>query len=289
MGVKPAFAPTPDARRQAIIEAFTSTNPRLSKMGQMDFQMDVQKEAKQDAIKARMDELQFRLSEGRITKQEADARAADLRREMQEAGFAQQRSMAQLAAGLRQPRDEGAPVAVTGPDGKPIYVSKKDAIGKTPAAMDAKAQAIAQSQADGSTDVDVALGTLRDAYNRLESGGGITSTGKGAMENAGASLASSGIGQGVGKIFGTKNQSARNDVAMARPALLAALMKATGMSSKQMDSNAELKLWLSTATDPTLDVESNRKALDNIEKKYLKSGAAKPASSGGSSGEWKDL
>jgi hypothetical protein len=46
-------------------------------------------------------------------------------------------------------------------------------------------------------------------------------------------------------------------------------MKATGMSAKQMDSNAELKLWLATATDPTLDVESNRKALDNIEKKYI--------------------
>lgn len=281
MGVKPAFTPTSDARRQAIIEAAVSTNPRLSKMGQMDFQMDARKEDKQDAIKARMDELQYRLAEGRITKEEADKRAADLRREMQEAGFAQQRSMAQLAASLRQPKDEGAPVAVTGPDGKPIYVSKKDAIGKTPAAMDAKAQAIAQRQADGATDVDVALGTLRDAYNRLETGGGITSTGKGAMDNVSASLSSSGIGQGVGKIFGTKNQSARNDIAMARPALLAALMKATGMSSKQLDSNAELKLWLSTATDPTLDVESNRKALDNIEKKYLKTG--------GASGGWKDL
>ena len=57
---------------------------------------------------------------------------------------------------------------------------------------------------------------------------------------------------------------------MTRPALLAALMKATGMSAKQMDSNAELKLWMRTATDPTLDIQSNRAALSKIEQKYLR-------------------
>lgn len=149
---------------------------------------------------------------------------------------------------------------------------------------DAKAQAKAQQQASGATDVDVALSTLRDAYDRLESGGGITSTKNGLLGNLAASTSSSGIGQATGRAFGTDNQSARNDIAMSRPALLAAMMKATGMSAKQMDSNAELKLWLSTATDPTLDIESNRKALANIERKYL-SGAqpaqapAKPAMS----------
>jgi len=127
----------------------------------------------------------------------------------------------------------------------------------------------AQQKAAGATDVDIALTTLRDAYDRLETGGGITSTTKGPIDNLTAAVQSSGIGQAAGKAFGTANQSARNDVAMSRPALLAALMKATGMNAKQMDSNAELKLWLTTATDPTLDVQSNRRALDNIEKKYL--------------------
>lgn len=134
---------------------------------------------------------------------------------------------------------------------------------------DQKAQAVAQRQASGATDVDVALSQLRDAYARLESGGGITSTKQGALSNLAASTSASPIGQAIGKALGTTNQSARNDIAMSRPALLAALMKATGMSAKQMDSNAELKLWLSTATDPTLDVEANRRALDSIERKYL--------------------
>src|SRR5574343_1333743 len=127
----------------------------------------------------------------------------------------------------------------------------------------------AQQKAAGATDVDIALTTLRDAYDRLETGGGITSTTKGPIDNLTAAVQSSGIGQAAGKAFGTANQSARNDIAMSRPALLAALMKATGMNAKQMDSNAELKLWITTATDPTLDVQSNRRALDNIEKKYL--------------------
>lgn len=136
---------------------------------------------------------------------------------------------------------------------------------------DLKAQAVAGAKATGAADVDSAIAVLRDAYDRLESGGGITSTNKGPLDNTAAAISSSGIGQVVGRTLGTNNQSARNDIAMSRPALLAAMMKATGMSAKQMDSNAELKMWMATATDPTLDVESNRRALDNIERKYLSS------------------
>lgn len=135
---------------------------------------------------------------------------------------------------------------------------------------DLKATAEAEKKAVGSSDVELAITTLRDAYNRLEKGGGITSTNKGTLSNLAAAASSSGLGQAAGRAIGTQNQSARNDIAMTRPALLSALMKATGMSAKQMDSNAELKLWLATATDPTLDVESNRRALDNIEKNYLR-------------------
>lgn len=134
---------------------------------------------------------------------------------------------------------------------------------------DVKAQQLAGNKAAGAADVSTALTTLRDAYDRLEAGGGITSTDNSPVSNMTASASSSALGQALGKAFGTQNQSARNDIAMARPALLSALMKATGMSARQMDSNAELKLWLSTATDPTLDIQANRRALNNIERKYI--------------------
>lgn len=144
---------------------------------------------------------------------------------------------------------------------------------------DLKAQALDANKAAGAADVDLAVGTLRDAYDRLDQGGGITNTNKGTLDNIVAGASSSAPGQMVGKMLGTKNQSARNEIEMTRPALLAALMKATGMSAKQMDSNAELKLWMRTATDPTLDIQSNRAALSKIEQKYLR--GAQPQQQGG--------
>ena len=144
---------------------------------------------------------------------------------------------------------------------------------------DLKAQALDANKAAGAADVDLAVGTLRDAYDRLDQGGGITNTNKGTLDNLVAGASSSAPGQMVGKMLGTKNQSARNEIEMTRPALLAALMKATGMSAKQMDSNAELKLWMRTATDPTLDVQANRAALSKIEQKYLR--GVQPQQQGG--------
>ena len=43
------------------------------------------------------------------------------------------RQMAQLAAGLRQPAAEQPPIAVMGPDGKPMFVDRKTALGMQPA------------------------------------------------------------------------------------------------------------------------------------------------------------
>ena len=154
--------------------------------------------------------------------------------------------------------------------------------GKEPAA--AKAD---ETRGTGLKAVDEQVANLRDLYNQLDEGGGITNPDKGVIANAGAYVKSSGVGQMAGRVAGTKNQSARNQVAQQRPLLLRAIMSATGMSARSLDSNAELKLWLSAATDPTLDVASNRAALDNIERQYgsaavgKKPGAAPPAGPAG--------
>ena len=288
-----AQGPTiPGDKQKMVEEAMWSTLPQANRFGQvMQGSLD-KKEIQQNLLeqrmwettekaKDRMAEIEQRAIEGRITREEADKRAAALKKETDAALFAHQTEMKRLGiamvAASRQAQGNKPPAGYRWtPNGD------QEVIPGGPA--DVKAQAVAQRQADGASDVDVALGTLRDAYDRLEKGGGITSTNKGSAANAAASVASSGIGQAAGKLFGTNNQSARNDIAMARPALLAALMKATGMSAKQMDSNAELKLWLTTATDPTLDVESNRKALENIEKKYMKTGARPPPPPGNTGG-----
>lgn len=134
----------------------------------------------------------------------------------------------------------------------------------------------AQSKTVGEGTVDGVVADLRNKYRTLQDGGGITDTTAGAISNVGAGIASSGPGQAVGRMLGTKNQSERNSIAMARPLLLQAIMKATGMSAKQMDSNVELQLYLRTATDPTLDIQANMEALDRIENLYGSGAKANP-------------
>ena len=112
---------------------------------------------------------------------------------------------------------------------------------------------------------DITL-TLGQQYDLLDKNGGITSTQNKWGTNLAAAAESSGPGQFVGKVLGTENQSARNQIAMTRPHLLMAVKNATGMTARQLDSNADLKLWLQAATDPTLDIQANRAALENIRK-----------------------
>lgn len=138
----------------------------------------------------------------------------------------------------------------------------------------------AQMREAGGATVDDVAASLRDQYNQLDASGGITNPNKSTLENVGAGVSSSAVGQAAGRLFGTNNQSLRNTIAQQRPLLLQAIMKATGMSAKQMDSNAEMKLYLSTATDPTLDISANRRALDMIEKLYGSGAGNKPITGG---------
>lgn len=147
---------------------------------------------------------------------------------------------------------------------------------------DVKAQAAQTKLEGGRSTVSNLVTTLRDHYQQLDQSGGITNPDKGALDNLAAGAGSSGLGQAVGRMFGTQNQSLRNQITQQRPLLLNAIKEATGMSAKQMDSNAEMKMYLSAATDPTLDVKANLEALDMLDKLYGLSGqapAAAPATS----------
>lgn len=112
--------------------------------------------------------------------------------------------------------------------------------------------------------LDDIVASLNAQYDALEKNGGIVSTDKGTLSNLAASAEASALGQYVGKALGTQNQSARNQIGMTRPQLLMAIKNASGMTARQLDSNADLKLWLQAATDPQLDVQANRAALNNI-------------------------
>jgi hypothetical protein len=250
-------------------------------------------ERKQDFQEQQMLELKRDQLQAQVDKNNAVIRSADAtleeRKRANQANEEIRRQQLQVTSMLGQMADETRRLGLSMKESQTAAGNKPPAgyrwtangdLERIPGGpADLKAQAADEAKAAGKGGLDSAIATLRDAYNRLEEGGGITSTNAPIMSNVGASISASPIGQLAGKAVGSKNQSARNDIAMTRPALLAALMKATGMSAKQIDSNAELKLWLSTATDPTLDVESNRRALDSIEQRYMS--APKPTQTGG--------
>jgi len=90
----------------------------------------------------------------------------------------------------------------------------------------------------------------------------------GLVENIGAGIASSVGGQPVGRLFGTKAQSLRNQIESTRPLLLQAIKQATGMSAQQMNSNAEMQMYLNAATNPSYDIQTNINALNMLESLY---------------------
>jgi hypothetical protein len=143
--------------------------------------------------------------------------------------------------------------------------------GKEPAGA---RKAVAKEAAQENAGNTIAL--LRQNFDQLDKLGGITSTQNLPGTNVGAYLSTTGAGQLTGRIFGTEAQSERNKIAQTRPLLMTQIMSALGLSAKQLDSNAELKLWLSAATDPTLDLQSNKAALDNLENLLAGKGKAKP-------------
>lgn len=128
------------------------------------------------------------------------------------------------------------------------------------------------------SNAETTIAQLRQSYDQLDKLGGITSTRNRVGTNIAAGLSSSAAGQFTGRLLGTEAQSERNKIAQTRPLLMTTIMQAMGLSAKQLDSNAELKLWLSAATDPTLDLEANRDALNNLER--MLTGKGKGAGAG---------
>ncbi|MEI6088672.1 MAG: hypothetical protein WCR66_13855 [Bacteroidota bacterium] len=117
----------------------------------------------------------------------------------------------------------------------------------------------------GRNQVSNVLSNLRSNYNALDKLKSVVNTQNTAGQNLSASIRQSTPGQFVGKTIGTPEQSIRNKINADIPNLINSMRKATGMSAKAMDSNAELQFYLKMATDPKVDVQANLRALDNID------------------------
>jgi hypothetical protein len=123
------------------------------------------------------------------------------------------------------------------------------------------------------------LDNLRFAYGKLNEAEAIPSTARSGISNLGASTQASDTGQFLGKVFGTTEQSLRDNIKSSNLRLLQSIKNATGMSAQELNSNMELKTWIDSLTNPKTAYETNIKNIDNIEN-FVKKRANRPASGG---------
>ena len=127
-------------------------------------------------------------------------------------------------------------------------------------------------------------------YDILNNAKAIPSSQRGAMENIFDYVSVSGPGQEIQKAFGTKANDSLSNITNARKLLTSAIAAATGMTSKQMDSNRELQLTLDSLSDPTQGYKSVIDTLMRLDREYGL-GNARPRTptpaAGGSKGKGK--
>lgn len=127
------------------------------------------------------------------------------------------------------------------------------------------------------------LDSLQSAYDALNMEGGLPSKKRNALSNIGSYSASTGIGQTMGRMIGSKEQSYRDIINSSRMMLLNDIKNASGMTAQQMNSNVELQNWLNALGDPTVGYETATEIISNIRKKFIDGKGKEPA---GSTGGW---
>jgi hypothetical protein len=142
-------------------------------------------------------------------------------------------------------------------------IRKVEGMGKPSAGVERQQEREVVSE-EGKKSVNRVLGNLYSEYTNLVKSGGITDTRQSVEENISARTGASAVGQLTGSFTGSEAQSFRDSIEQTRPLLLTAIMKATGLSATQLNSNVELQTYLKTATDPKVSIQSNVKALNNI-------------------------
>ena len=208
--------------------------------------------------------------QARLTKAEERALDREFKREQLQQQLEGRMDLARMTANLAAANRPERNVTIMGEDFQPITMPQSQVpIGTplyTPAA--AKAAKERQGQIEGKANVGEQIQGLREQYNVLNQNMAIPSEQNRWGSNLGAKLSSTGVGQWLGQVGGTQSATARDVIRMSRPGLMQSIVKASGMSAKQIDSNAELKLMLDQATDPTAGYEANIKALNNLDKRF---------------------
>jgi hypothetical protein len=146
---------------------------------------------------------------------------------------------------------------ITGPSGAPVMPYQ------APSRTDT---ADADARTGAAEGLRATLESLRGYYSALDESGGIVSTERGAGQNVAASAGASLPGRVLGRTFGSRDQTQRDNIRTAIPMIVASLKDLTGMSAQQMNSNVELQLFLGTVGDPSQSIETVNEALARFER-----------------------
>jgi hypothetical protein len=128
----------------------------------------------------------------------------------------------------------------------------------------------------GKTQLADDLDNLRASFQTLDKMRSIPSTERGALSNIASGVASTGLGQKTGQLFGTEAQVERDVINSARSRLVNSIKNATGMSAQQLNSNVELQTMLKSISDPGQSYQSAIRIIDDIEKAYVTGGGMLP-------------
>tara|TARA_R110000868_G_scaffold376148_3_gene640930 strand:+ start:251 stop:1468 length:1218 start_codon:yes stop_codon:yes gene_type:complete len=259
---KPATAGSPT---DAYAMALRSQSPQLQQVGLKGMEgmpaLEMQKQEHQANRESRAEDKRNVIA----ATEKRDQETREFKREQALRDHENRLDIVKIQAALRPERN----VTILGPNGEPITVPQSQSAGM-PMYSPAVAKNLQQQKTkqEAKEQLSSAVGDLKSNYDILKEGGGITSTQRGALGNLGAAASASGIGQLVGGAVGAENQSARQKIEQTRPLLLNFIKNATGMSAQQMNSNAEMQLYLKAATDPKLGYEANMNALRNLDKTF---------------------
>lgn len=126
----------------------------------------------------------------------------------------------------------------------------------------------AKTQGEAKRRMTSALGEIRDLYDRLSEMGSIVDVSATTSENIFAAIGASDLGQFAGRVTGSETQSIRNRINALRPMLINYIRQASQMGARGLDSEKELEFYLQAATDPKIDVDANRAAINVLNSAY---------------------
>lgn len=268
----------PKSAKDVAVEAMLSRNPQVQGMGMMDYQnigasetaaadraheMELQR-IKDEADRAEKLDLEKIRSEDRQSALDARTQIAELAsankpqptksiQEIVDPLNPEQMIRVEYGVFNEDAYRNGDKTGVVGISGKEPVAAKRE-----------------EKEGMGKETLRNTLDDLRSMYMQLDELKAISNTGRSAPSNAANYVATSGVGQGVGKMLGTDAQTIRDKIKSSRLQLLNAVKSATGMSAQQLNSNMELQTWLQAVTDPGQSYQTNIGIIDNLENAYLK-------------------